>query len=252
MSESNGIDAAEVLILEADGLIDETHGYGYPISRRLEELEIRSEKISIAGRTDRLRRLPKKPLIISGGMTEVTSDIGWIRELKRYIRNLIKSNRTPPAQPVLGICFGAQIIAECMDEGSVRYLDDPEIGVSDIELDRPEHPLFRGFPQLFPAYSFHYNQIWSDCVEIISDHYHRGHHFIQAFEVPGSYAYGVQFHPEFRQDEMLRLFETYATLIAELGFDLAPVIRDLPEVEGNERIFRNFIDISSRAMTTSV
>jgi len=237
-------DATDVIILEADGLIDQEHGYGTPIHRRLQESDINSMIFPVQENVDRLGDLPSRPMILSGGMTEVTADIEWIRDLKSFILEIIKSNREDPSavRPVFGICFGAQIIAECYRKGSVRYLDDPEIGISNITLDRPEHPLFKGMPHVFDAYSFHYNQIWSEDVTIISNHVHKGHHFLQAFEVPDAHAFGVQFHPEFKQSEMLKLYKTYESLIADLGFDLRPVIETLPEITGNHLILKNFID----------
>jgi GMP synthase-like glutamine amidotransferase len=190
---------------------------------------------------DELSSLPSKPLIISGGMTEVTADIDWINKFKTFILETIKKNQEAEIiQPVFGICFGAQLIVEAYSPGSVRYLDDPEIGVSKISLDIPSHHLFEGILKQFDAYSFHYNQIWSDDITVISDHLHKGHTFIQAFEIPNSHAYGVQFHPEFSYDEMRTLFRMYSNLIKELGFDIDPIINTLPPLSGNDRILLNF------------
>ncbi len=248
MDPSNNLEEIDIIILQADGLIDEKNGYGYPIQNRLNELEITSQIVDIAHNTDILNDLPLKPLIISGGMTEVTSDIDWIIELKSFVRNVIRDNKKNKKQnqPVFGICFGAQIIAECYSEGSVLYLEDPEIGISTISLATPDHPIFKEFEREFPAYSFHYNQIWSEDVTILSDHHHKGHHFIQAFEVPNGKALGVQFHPEFKQNEMLKLYQTYEVLIGDLGFDLRPVIESLPPVSGNHLVLRNFYEFYCR------
>jgi GMP synthase (glutamine-hydrolysing) len=205
---------------------------------------VNSEIVHIARNTEILSNLPKKPFILSGGMTEVTADIDWIKDLKLFISRVIKRNQQnhEDAQPILGICFGAQIIAECYDEGSVRFLEDPEFGISRIRLENEEHPLFKGFEDEFDAYSFHYNQIWSDNLRVLSKHKHKGHVFLQAFEVPEATAFGVQFHPEFNYDQMTRLFETYHELILEFGFDLKPIISNLRKIEGNETILYNFIN----------
>ncbi|MHA1883327.1 MAG: type 1 glutamine amidotransferase [Candidatus Thorarchaeota archaeon] len=233
---------SDVIILEADGLIDEKHGYGTPIANRLEEFGIRSTMFHVEPNIDRLDTLSHKPLIISGGMTEVTADIDWIHKFKTFVLNIINKNiEQESIQPIFGICFGAQLLVEAFSPGSVRYLDDPEIGISKIILDIHEHALFKGIDKEFDAYSFHYNQIWSDDVVVISDHLHEGHKFIQAFEIPEANVYGVQFHPEFSYAEMLQLFKTYKQLIAELGFDLSPIIQELPQLDGNQRMLRNFL-----------
>jgi len=238
-------EAVDAIILEADGLIDKEHGYGTPIYRRLTESGIKSEIFRVRENVDELGALPLKPLILSGGMTEVTADIDWIRKFKSFILEVITRNqKSDSVQPVFGICFGAQLIVEAYSPGSVRYLDDPEIGISKISLDIPSHHIFKGIPAQFDAYSFHYNQIWSNDVIVISDHLHKGHTFIQAFEIPTGNAYGVQFHPEFSQSEMKTLFSIYTKLIRDLGFDLEPIIRNLPLLSGNDIILSNFLSKS--------
>ena len=237
------LEHTDVIILEADGLVDTSNGYGTPIFQALEDFGITAAVVPISHRTDILQRLPKKHLILSGGMTEVTADIEWIRELKSFILSIIKSNQQSKSnhrQAIMGICFGAQIIAECYSKGSVTYLDDPEIGVSRISLATENHDLFAGFSREFDAYSFHYNQIWSDDVTVLSQHLHMGHRFIQAFEIPDASTVGVQFHPEFTHQQMSRLFETYRELIRNLGFDLQPIIDTLPPISGNRQILKNF------------
>ncbi len=239
------LEESDVIILEADGQIDGTHGYGTPIHDALTEHKITSSILSISHSTEVLQKLPKKPLILSGGMTEVTTDIDWIRELKSFVLDIISQNQQTgqkERQSILGICFGAQIIGECYDKGSVTYLDDPEIGVSRIILDVENHPLFSGFSKEFDAYSFHYNQIWSDKVTVLSQQLHKGHQFIQAFEIPDASVFGVQFHPEFSHDQMTTLYKTYRKLIRELGFDLQPIIDTLPPISGNRLLLKNFYD----------
>ncbi len=200
--------------------------------------------MSIAENTAILEELPKIPLILSGGMTEVTADIDWIRDLKSFISEIIKRNQQIPedAQPIFGICFGAQIIAESYRKGSVRFLEDPEFGISRIKLDDRNHPLFTGFDKEFDAYSFHYNQIWSEDLRVLSKHRHMGHEFLQAFEIADARAFGVQFHPEFTFEQITKLFETYRDLILEFGFDLQPIISNLKRLQGNENLLRNFIN----------
>jgi GMP synthase-like glutamine amidotransferase len=235
---------AEVLILEADGQIDEVNGYGYPISQKLSSFGVNAEIVPVAENTAILSELPTRPLILSGGMTEVTANIDWIKDLKNFIAEIIKRNQesSDNPQPILGICFGAQIIAECYRKDSVRFLEDPEFGSSRIVLEEIDHPIFKGFNNEFDAYSFHYNQIWSEDLRILSKHNHMGHEFLQAFEVPEATAIGVQFHPEFTHKQMIKLFETYRKLILDFGFDLQPIIEGLENIEGNEYLLRNFIN----------
>jgi hypothetical protein len=74
-----------------------------------------------------------------------------------------------------------------------------------------------------------------------------GHEFLQAFEVPSAHVFGVQFHPEFRHEQMVQLFETHREIIADFGFDLQPIIDSLPRLSGNELILKNFFDIHCKS-----
>ncbi|MFX1535814.1 MAG: type 1 glutamine amidotransferase [Promethearchaeota archaeon] len=242
MKEKN-LQNANVIVLEADGKVDSQHGYGYLIVKRLAEFKINAALVSIVENAQVLETLPPKPLILSGGMTEVTSDIDWIVKTKAFFSERIKSNREVEKKNRLsafGICFGAQLLVESYSKGSVKYLDDPEIGTTEVPLNVPSHPIFQGYKNQFNAYTFHYNQIETQDVSILSSHVHKGHHFIQAFEIPDSSYFGVQFHPEFNYEEMITLLNTYKDLIKNLGLDVDLIIRTLPKIPDNSLILKNF------------
>ena len=241
MMNQKELEECEIIILEADGKVSDTNGYGYLIQKRLKEENIQSAKIYLPENTERLSTLPLKPTIISGGMTEVTKDIKWINQSKDFIRETIEINqKSDQKRPLFGICFGAQLIAESYVSGSVKYLDDPEIGNTKVIIGK-KHPLFQGFPQEFQGYTFHYNQIVAKKeFNILSTNKHMGHHFIQAFEVPNAFCYGVQFHPEFCYHEFNTLMRTYQELIIELGLDYNEIIAAIKEIETNAKILVNF------------
>lgn len=237
------LEKSEVIILEADGKVDETNGYGFLIQKRLNEFNINSVKLYLPEIVEQLETLPYKPMIISGGMTEVTADIEWINKSKEFIQAVIKENRKSKSnkRPLFGICFGAQLIAEGFKKGSVTYLDDPEIGITKVIVSK-KHPLFQSFPKEYLGYTFHYNQILPKMeFNILSLNEHMGHKFIQAFEIPEASCFGVQFHPEFGYQEFLILMQTYHDLIIELGLDYNEIIESIREIDSNEKLFYNFI-----------
>ena len=57
---------ADIIILEADGLIDETHGYGFSILKRLVEFNLKPALVSIVDNAEVLYQLPLKTMIFSG------------------------------------------------------------------------------------------------------------------------------------------------------------------------------------------
>ena len=242
----------DLIILEADGKVNNEKGYGYLVKKRLEEYGIKSEIFSIVNEAHKLPDLPLKPMIISGGMTEVTADVKWVNLTKRFIGELITKNQSLPKEertPVMGICFGAQLISESYQKKTVKYLDDPEVGASNITLSLEDHPLFEGFSKEMMVYAFHYNQIIvTKKVKVISKHEINENAFLQAFEVPEGSAYGVQFHPEFTYEEMLELLTYYEELVKELDLNVVKIKEELPEIEHNGIILKNFYEMNSKQL----
>lgn len=243
MFNKEELSETDIIILEADGKIDDkNNGYGYPIKNRLAEMDINSKIISLIddSNSNHLDELPPKPLIFSGGMTEVTKNLDWINECKAFIKGKIEENKNNKGIPIFGICFGAQLIAETYKKGSVMYLDTPEIGISKIKLNKTNHNLFKGFKKEFDAYSFHYNQIKTKDFSIISSTKINHNEFIQAFEIPNTPIFGVQFHPEFKINEMKTLLKIYEDLVKNLGHNINRIIENLPKIENNWLILKNF------------
>jgi GMP synthase-like glutamine amidotransferase len=246
LSKNGSVDA---FILEADGTVDADHGYGYLIAKRLADFNVKTQLISLEKEADKLTQLPKKPLFISGGMTEVTAEVDWVVEVRSFLRETIhKNQQADPSDQhaIFGICFGAQIIAESYRKGSVVYLEDPEIGETQVTVDDP-HPLFQGFEKTFPAYTFHYNQIkpHKDFSLIAQNHY-KGHTFTQAFEIPKASCFGVQFHPEFGYEEFQTLVKTYAGLLRSLHQNPEEILKSLPEIPHNAGLLHNFFQFYSK------
>jgi len=128
---------------------------------------------------------------------------------------------------------------------SVKYLDDPEVGVSNITLSLENHLLFEGFTKKMTVYTFHYNQIIvTEKLKMISEHQINESKFLQAFEVPDGAAFGVQFHPEFTYEEMLQLLSYYENLIGDLELDVAKIKKELPEIMHNGKLLKNFFELT--------
>lgn len=234
----------DAFILEADGKVDANHGYGYLIAKRLAAFNVNTQLISLEQHADKLTQLPNKPFFISGGMTEVTSKVDWIVKVRKFLQETIQKNQQSyplKQQAIFGICFGAQIIAEAYRKGSVEYLNEPEIGITKVTVDIP-HPLFKGFEENFPAYTFHYNQI-KTCKDftLLARHQYKGHTFVQAFGIPKASCIGVQFHPEFMYEEFQTLLKTYSNLLRTLNQDSEQILKNLPKIPKNANLLYNFL-----------
>jgi GMP synthase (glutamine-hydrolysing) len=66
-------------------------------------------------------------VIVFGGEANVDDDLAWLAAEKAWLRDLLDTDT-----PVLGVCLGAQLIADLAGAG-VRRLPEPEIGWHEIE-----------------------------------------------------------------------------------------------------------------------
>jgi GMP synthase-like glutamine amidotransferase len=99
-------------------------------------------------------------------------------------------------KPVLGICAGMQTISLLFDEPLVRCL---QIGMAEISTIE-ENPLFQGD---FKAYALHnYSVKQSQTFEVLAE----STKCIQAIKHKQKNIFGLLFHPEVRNQEILKKF----------------------------------------------
>ncbi|GAA4839144.1 hypothetical protein GCM10023310_16170 [Paenibacillus vulneris] len=96
-------------------------------------------------------------MIILGGPMSAYQDneYPWLQSEKAFIREAVESGRK-----VLGICLGAQMLAEVLG-GRVYRSPHKEIGWHQVKRNGTQHPLLEGVPDDF--YSFHWH---GDCFDI--------------------------------------------------------------------------------------
>lgn len=132
-------------------------------------------------------------LIIMGGPMGVYEEekYPWLTKEKGFIKKAIKQNRK-----ILGICLGAQLIAECL-EGKVYKNKYSEIGWFPVFLkkDDKNHNILRSLPEKFITFHWHNDTfaLPKGAVHFASSSACKN----QAFMF-GSDIIGLQFHPEIK------------------------------------------------------
>ncbi len=90
-------------------------------------------------------------LLIMGGPMSVNDPFPWIEAEQQFLRSAIARK-----MPVLGICFGAQLIAKTL---GARITSGPrfEIGMIPIQLTEEGKcdPVFSGMPHTFSVFQWH-------------------------------------------------------------------------------------------------
>lgn len=239
------ITGKDVIILESDGTIDKYgHTFAWPVHLRMKELGYRTGILSLVKHFELLPFITPKPVIIAGGMTEATSELEWVKRSRDFFRNLMLPETVATSSlPVLGICFGAQILAESYMTGSVSFLRESEIGPRTINIDIPDHPLFRGKGDVLKVYEFHYNKICCEGLIPVSSSAYGNTSFLQAFQVPGTLCFGVQFHPEFDGNQLKNLTDHYGRLLSHLGWDRISFNEKDKVLKPHHDILDNFMKI---------
>lgn len=144
-------------------------------------------------------------VIITGSHAMVTDREAWSERLADWLRRAV-----PTGLPVLGICYGHQLLAQALG-GEVADLEpEPEVGTVCVALTPAggEDPLFHGLPPVFPAHTSHVQSVRrlpSQAVHLAASP-REPHH---AFRI-GPRAWGVQFHPEFDTVSMRAYVERWA------------------------------------------
>lgn len=169
-----------------------------------------------------------RAIIIGGSKCSVFEEHPGLQSLVAAVRHAHAGG-----VPILGICFGAQLLTHFFGGTVVRDIRRRERGTYDMELlpAATDERLFSSLPRRFPAQCSHQDMIVTlpvgaaalarseDCP-------------VQAFVMPGS-VYGVQFHPERNKSDFESLVDRWtggAGKAAE-NYLLKP-LRESPEAEG--------------------
>jgi GMP synthase (glutamine-hydrolysing) len=158
-----------------------------------------------------------------------------MQQTEAYIRQVIEAKT-----PLLGICFGHQIMAQALG-GNVR--PNPrgrEIGT--VEVTKLAHdPLFEGLPETFLANSTHVDTVVElpPGATVVASTALEPHAAL-AF---GALARGVQFHPEIDRNVMRGYVDVRRQRLHDEGLDVDAILARTSETPLARELLRNFIRV---------
>jgi len=169
-------------------------------------------------------------VVISGSRSHVTENLDWVNALAAWVPLIMDAGI-----PMLGICFGHQLLAHALG-GMVGFNDKGrEIGTVDINVDNSgkNDILFESLPLSFPANVSHKQSVLSLPKEAVRLAYN-GHDANHAFRI-GKCTWGLQFHPEFDSEVMRASILEQSEDLKKEGFDveaLSHSVKQTPEAFG--------------------
>lgn len=182
-------------------------------------------------------------VVVTGSHSMVTEGQSWVEPLAEWLRWVMERE-----VPILGVCFGHQLLGHALGGRVGFHPDGPEIGTVEVDLlqEGESDPLFRGLPQRFHAHATHAQSVLSlpDGAVLLASTDHEAH---AAFRV-GPYAWGVQFHPEYDEEIMRHYVREQRATLDGLGKDADRVEGEVRRA-GAGRILSRFVELAHRPPT---
>ena len=176
--------------------------------------------------------------IITGSHSMVSEELAWSVKIEKYIKKIASKNI-----PLLGICYGHQLIAKALGGKSDFNKKGKEIGRVKIRCSTSalNDPLFQGLPELFHAFETHYQsavKLPQKAVVLASNA--KDTHQAVRFK---KYIWGVQFHPEFNAEIMKEYIKNQADSLNKIGLNMDKLLKNAESSHRSNKILRNFMSI---------
>ncbi|MET4022084.1 GMP synthase-like glutamine amidotransferase/poly-gamma-glutamate capsule biosynthesis protein CapA/YwtB (metallophosphatase superfamily) [Bradyrhizobium sp. S3.2.12] len=174
-------------------------------------------------------------MVITGSHAKLTDNLPWLEELSRSLLRAVRDE-----VPTLGICFGHQVLAECLGGRLAQRSNGAEVASVQVTVtpEGREDALFRSLPRAFTGPVVH----WQSAVRLPADAVILAHSPLephQAFRI-GRCAWGVQFHPEIPESIVARYLDVLAPRLLRDGHDVDELRAQLVRAPYSMQVLRNF------------
>lgn len=173
--------------------------------------------------------------LITGSHAMVTDHADWSETVAAWIPGVIRADI-----PLLGICYGHQLLAHAMGGRIGMNRSGSEFGTVEIQLtpEAARDPLFKNLPGRLPVQTSHSQSVLSlpPGAVLLASSAHDPHH---AFAISET-AWGIQFHPEFDADITGAYIHECADMLRREGQNPGRLFNRISETPVSENILKYF------------
>ena len=155
-------------------------------------------------------------VVVTGSPAMVTDRADWSEASARWLAGVVEADATP----VLGICYGHQLLAHALGGEVGANPNGREMGTVEVRHDADGDPVLQG--SAAPGHMSHVESVLrppSDAAVLATTDLEA--HAALRF---GPRQWGVQYHPEFDREIMQRYVEARRNILVEEGFDPDSII----------------------------
>jgi len=174
-------------------------------------------------------------IIVTGAHCMVTEKNSWSEQLARWMAKAVHLRI-----PILGICYGHQLLAYAMGGKVGFHPRGREVGTVRISntFQGRRDTLLGDLPSVFAAHATHSQSVLtlpSKAVILAKNDFEPCH----AFRI-GKSAWGIQFHPEFSAGIIRTYIDHQKDALAEQGEDIAAILQRVTETPESNSILKHF------------
>lgn len=178
-------------------------------------------------------------IVITGSGAMVTDRLAWSEYTGSYLRDVAHSTL-----PVLGICYGHQLIAHALGGVVDYHPKGREIGTTEVRLTPAvaTDALFADLPDVFFANASHRQTVTRlpATAEVLAANDFEPHHAVRF----GKTMWGVQFHPEFASDIILLYLAERENVLLDEGLNVTELRATVTRTPVAESLLRRFAQLA--------
>jgi GMP synthase (glutamine-hydrolysing) len=173
-------------------------------------------------------------VIVTGSASSVTERAPWMLRTEEYLADAVNADH-----PVLGICFGHQLLGQALGGRVERNPRGREMGTVALSIVEDDPLLDRSIePALAHATHLDSVTVLPKQARVLATTALEPHAALRF----GERAWGVQFHPEFDEQVIREYVSTRRELLAQEGRDPAALLAGIRAATAGRLVLRRFVE----------